>query len=153
MAEAAGEGSSKTIDQSANERISFTVFSPHVRDSASADAPAQVDPPKGRSRPIAMDDCDLAVTFRLSKHSKSERMGVTLQTYAGQDGVIISALERGCTAELAGASTGDKIIAINNVRVHSANTAAEMLKNSLGDVEVVVERCAAPKARPREVEA
>ena len=86
---------------------------------------------------------ETALSFRVSKRSRTDRVGVTLESTVRRgvtEGVMITNLKEGGSIAQAGASMGDKLVSINGVHVTSARVASELFKNALGDVEVVVER-------------
>lgn len=80
------------------------------------------------------------VSFRVSKTKRKQRLGVSLHSGSpGCEGVVITSLQDGAIRGV-GARLGDKVISIGGTPVEDAYHAAELLKNAVGDIEVVVER-------------
>ena len=96
------------------------------------------------STSAATSRSETALSFRLAKRSRTDRLGVTLESFkrggVPLGGVMITHLQEGSSIEKAGANMGDRLVSINGEHVTSANKAADLLKKAVGDVEVIVER-------------
>ena len=82
-----------------------------------------------------------ALSFRLTKKQKEERVGVNMMSDSKLgEGVFVTGVDAQSPAALLGVQDGDRIVSINGKQAVSATQAAALLKTSVGDVEVVIER-------------
>ena len=82
-----------------------------------------------------------ALSFRLTKKQKKERVGVNMMSDSKLgEGVFVTGVDAQSPAALLGVQDGDRIVSINGKQAVSATQAAALLKTSVGDVEVVIER-------------
>ena len=81
---------------------------------------------------------ETAVSFRLNKKQKKERVGVIMNSKG--EGVFVTGVEEQSSAALLGVQDGDRIVSINGKQAVSATQTAQLLKSSVGDIEVVIER-------------
>ena len=81
--------------------------------------------------------------FVILKQVADERVGISFVAEDEDElsyGALVSRCQCEGIAEAAGLLKGDRVLSINGQSVSSAASAAATIRNSLGDVEVVVER-------------
>jgi len=79
-------------------------------------------------------------SFRVTKPKKKVRVGVTLESHPEEKIVRIANFHEGSMLQSTGAQVGDVVVSVNGTAVTDCNQATEIIKKSVGDVEVVIER-------------